>query len=276
MISFTDKQNSFYFTDTSLKKILLEEVEQPLLIIPMKRRELIQEINLLKEKVVGKYITNGQLEYLNKIKPKGTEPEYLNQNDLNLIQTYYNQFDSKIKYLQHIIIKCIINGGFRVQELCDFDVKGIDSDLTRLRILGKGCKWRWTRIDPDFKTFLLEYRTANNCLENPTFKNSYGHDYQPLFLNSRKKPFTPRHVQKFMDTVSKAIPDLSHKLHPHLLRHTYAVMRIMKNPSLNMNELCQDMGHAKITTTQIYSKLGENERDILAKRREKEDKNDGN
>lgn len=274
MIDYKTKPASFYFTETDLKKILLEVSSQPMVIMPLKRKQLIREIEQAKESIVGKYITEAQFEQLRKKKVKNTEPEYLTFDDIDLVDGFYGKYQSSnIKKVQHAIIKSFIGGGFRVQELCSFDTDYIDKDNNRIHVLGKGKKWRWTHVDEDFITFLLGFKDKYNCATNPIFKNSYDIDYRPMFLNSDGKPFTPRNIQKFMDNISKSIQTLSHDLHPHLLRHTYGVFRVLKNPTISIEELRQDMGHEDIRTTQIYFRLAEAERIKLAKRRKTENFN---
>ena len=268
MIDYKTKPASFYFTETDLKKILLEVSSQPMVIMPLKRKQLIREIEQAKESIVGKHITEAQFEQLRKKKVKNTEPEYLTFDDVDLIDGFYARYsNSNIKKVQHAIIKSFIGGGFRVQELCSFDPEYIDKDNNRIHILGKGKKWRWTHVDEDFITFLLGFKDKYNCAANPIFKNSYEMDYRPMFLNGDGRPFTPRNVQKFMDNLSGSIELLSHSLHPHLLRHTYGVFRVLKNTTLSIEELRQDMGHEDIRTTQIYFRLAEAERIKLAKKR---------
>lgn len=273
MTDYKDRPASFYFTETDLKKILLEVSSQPMVIMPLKRKALIRELGQVKDKVVGKFITEQQFEYLQQKKAKNTEPEYLNYEDVDLINAYFAKYPkSKIKKIQQDIIHSLIKGGFRVQEICDYDCKQVDKENARIRILGKGKKWRWTYVEDSFITFLLGFKSRHNVEQNAIFKNSYKEDYQPFFVNSQGKPFTPRNIQKFMDVISEKLPKLSHKLHPHLFRHTYAVFRLLKNPTQSPEELRQDMGHESIRDTQRYFELAEAERTKLAKQRKGESK----
>ena len=239
-----------------------------MVVMPLKRKQLIRELVQLQDRVVGTYITAAQMAHLLKKREKNTEPTYLTAQDLEGIDRYFaRRSRSPVKQVQQAILRAFLGGGFRVQELCDFDPRNIDPANGRLRILGKGMKWRWAHVEDDLIAFLLEFQTQHGDASLSPFKNSYGQDYRPFFLNRRKKPFTPRHIQKFMETVSASIPGLTHPLHPHLLRHTYAVLRIFNHPTLAPEELRQDMGHEDIRTTQIYFRLAETERNTLAQRR---------
>ncbi|MDO8628135.1 MAG: tyrosine-type recombinase/integrase [Nanoarchaeota archaeon] len=266
MLDFTKKPTTFYFTQTDLKKVLLEVVPHPILLIPLGREELIKELDNYKEKIVGKYITAQQLAYLKIERDKNKEPKYLLEKDLVLLEQYFTKYpDSKIKQTEYAIIKTLAETGCRVSELCDLDVKDVDPDINRVRVIGKGKKWRWIRVDNNIIEFLRSFKQRYHSEKNPFFKNSYGQEYQPLFLNSDGKPFTPRNVQKFMANINTKLPNLSHPLHPHLLRHTYAVLQVLHNPTQSMLTLKTNMGHSDIRTTQIYFSMSEPELERLAK-----------
>lgn len=272
MEDFTQKPASYYFTETDLKKILLDALDpkQHTLMLTHKRKRLIKEfINPNKDILVGKYITAEQLKYLNKVKEEEKDPEYYVTEDIALIDQYFARYThSAIKRTQHAIIQAFIGGGFRVQELCDFDAeKGISREDNRIHVLGKGKKWRWVHVSEAFTNFLLGYTEKYGIMSNPKAKNSYSQEYQPLFVNSSKTPFTPRNIQKFMEVLTNKIAGLPYSMHPHLFRHTYAVKRILEDPTLRVEELRADMGHKKITTTQIYFRLADKERLKLAKSR---------
>lgn len=270
-MKYKELPESHYFTETDLKKILLEilDEKQHPLILTLKRKTVIKEIINNKEKIIGKYLTEEQIKYLQKKKEKNREPKYLRPKDIELIKEYFvKNKNSSIKRMQHDMINVFLGVGLRVQELCDFEPGWVDTDNLRIKILGKGKKWRWTHVSKNMINLLLKIETEYVVYQNDMFKNSYGMDYTPMFVNLKGKPFTPRHIQKFMETISRNVDGLSHKLHPHLLRHTYAVSKIMNNPRLSIEELKQDMGHEDINTTAGYFALTETERIKMAKKRE--------
>lgn len=268
-MNYLNDKRSVYFSATDLKKILIEVHPNPMLLLSLTdRSDLIKEIVELKEKLINIIITEDQFEYLQKTKHKNTEPEYYTLEEQEIIESYFRLYEnSPIKKNQENTYKAFINVGFRVTELCDFDRDAIDKYNYRVRIFGKGKKWRWTHVDPGFIDFLLKIKENIKIIEA---KNSDDKPYHPLFLNSDGNQYTPRAIQKFMDTIYENLKDkgLTKKMHPHILRHTYAVNRIINNPSINMEELRNDMGHADIRTTQIYFALADAERIKLVKKRE--------
>lgn len=274
------KYPSSFITENELRRIFLEIGEPAFDIITTERKQLIKRIDDLKDKIIGVYISEKQFEYLKRVKPKGDEVvnEYLTNDDLKLIDNYFVKHQkSKVKSLQGILIEAFVKGGFRVQELCDFDANNIDQIDEKFRVIGKGAKWRWVHSNTEFINWLL-IRKAERTKIIKT-KNSYNMDFEPLFINGRGKPFTKRGIQKFMETLNKKIKGLNYPLHPHLLRHTYAVQRIMYEDGLNIEQLKQDMGHEDIKTTQNYFKLADRERRVLSHRQkiskhEKENNNE--
>ncbi|HLD13053.1 MAG TPA: tyrosine-type recombinase/integrase [Candidatus Nanoarchaeia archaeon] len=270
MLDFTKKPTTFYFTAMNLKKILLEVVPHPMLLIPLERDELINEVDNYKDKIVGKYITAKQLAYLKVKRETDREPEYLLEKDIVLIEQYFAQYpESRIKQTECLIIKTLVETGCRVSELCDLAIGDIDPDISRVRVIGKGKKWRWIEVNENIIALLRSFKQTFHVGKTPIFKNSYNMDYQPLFLNNDNKPFTPRNIQKFMTLISKKIPSLKHPLHPHLLRHTYAVLQVLNHPEQSIVTLRNKMGHSQVSTTQIYFSMSEPELERLAKQNEK-------
>ncbi|MDO8555833.1 MAG: tyrosine-type recombinase/integrase [Nanoarchaeota archaeon] len=270
MVDYTHKAPSDYLTESDLKKVFIGIIPQEefLTILSHKRKQLIKEIENYKDKIIGKSLTKAQLDYLKKKRDPAT-PEYLNVEDLDLIKQYYARHPSRTKQIQYVMIRLMAELGLRVQEVCDLEADAVDDELNEIRIFGKGEKWRKTKISDNLIEFIKSFKQKYQVEKNLKGKKSNKKEYTPLFVTAKGKPFTPRHIQKFMETLSKNIPELSMPLHPHMLRHTYAVMRLLYEPSLSLEDLRGDMGHTDIRVTQIYFRLSEEDRLRRAKRRQK-------
>lgn len=277
MTFLNKKYPSSFITDNELRKILMEVGEPVIFLVTTKRQQLIKRIDELKDKIVGTYLSEKQLQFLKRKKIDDDEKinEYYTFEDMKIIENYFSEPEhqkSKIKLNQYNLIRAFYGAGFRVREICDFDANNIDEMDSKIRILGKGAKWRWTHVEPDFIRFLIYMKGERKVIVKT--KNSYGLDYEPLFLNRDNKPYKKRDIQKFMKTLSHKIKGLSYHMHPHLLRHTYAVHRILNNPSLNIEVLRQDMGHINVNTTQIYFRLADRERKFLSHHKGKQINNE--
>jgi integrase len=120
-----------------------------------------------------------------------------------------------------------------------------DSQIVKIPVLGKGAKLREVNLPVPLRDALAKY-----CEGNRSF----------IFEHNRL-PYHP-------DTIGRVFHEHAEKtsiaIHPHLLRHTYAVNRLIylekdqagkggMNAALIM--LQAELGHASLETTQIYLHL---------------------
>lgn len=140
--------------------------------------------------------------------------------------------------------------GLRLAELVNLDVTDIDLGDAAITVTGKGNKTRrlpvgryalaaikrWLQYRHDFprKVPLLD-------MDNPA-----------LFLSERGKRISHRNVQRRLQRWSLK-QELPGKLHPHMLRHSFASH--MLESSGDLRAVQELLGHADITTTQIYTHL---------------------
>lgn len=142
------------------------------------------------------------------------------------------------------ILEVFFSTGLRVSELCALD-RHIDIDRGELSIRGKGEKLRVVFLAERTKRALRTY------LEKRT-------DADPaLFISIDKtgRPLTriiPRAVERLVDAAARKA-GISKKIHPHELRHSFATDLLINGADLrSVQEL---LGHANISTTQIYTHL---------------------
>lgn len=140
--------------------------------------------------------------------------------------------------------------GMRVSELTGLTVGQLDFSLGVVLIHGKGQKDRYVPFDAETKkrlqTYLLKARPhllakAKTAAEQTTDR---------VFLNDRGLPVTPRGVEYILDQVIKKT-SLTAKIHPHMLRHTFATE--MLNNGADLRSVQELLGHASLSTTQIYT-----------------------
>jgi len=140
------------------------------------------------------------------------------------------------------IIELIYACGLRVSEAANININDFEEGLQFLRVLGKGSKVRLVPVGSfAIKAIELWLEKRANIVTNEN----------ALFINLRGKRISPRSIQNTIKKISIAqgLPPV----HPHMLRHSFATHLLESSGDLrSIQEL---LGHASLSTTQIYTKL---------------------
>lgn len=136
------------------------------------------------------------------------------------------------------------SSGLRLSELTNID--GIDLKLPdqQLRVLGKGSKERELPIGKKAQAALKKWLKVRGELAKA--------DEQAVFVSRFGTRITQRGVQQRLNkmAIDQGLPI---HLHPHMLRHAFASHLLESSGDLRaVQEL---LGHADISTTQIYTHL---------------------
>lgn len=133
---------------------------------------------------------------------------------------------------EKLIIWTLLDTGLRVSELCSLTPQHIEWQQKALRITGKGgphgkkSKKRVVPMSRRVQTLLEHYFAIN--------------DHWPVGI---------RQAQKIVKQVANKAK-LSHKVTPHILRHTFATLALQKNISIAAVQ--KILGHDRLMTTAIY------------------------
>jgi integrase/recombinase XerC len=142
------------------------------------------------------------------------------------------------------MMELIYSSGLRLSELVNLDINDIDLADAMVRITGKGGKTRVVPIGRYAHEAITKWLASRNSL--------VGDDEPALFVSRRGGRMTPRAVQLRMQewAIKQGI---STRVHPHMLRHSFASHLLESSGDLRaVQEL---LGHADISTTQIYTHL---------------------
>jgi len=142
------------------------------------------------------------------------------------------------------MFELLYSSGLRLSELTALKPADVDFDDATVRVLGKGNK---TRVVP-------VGRFALNCLRDwLARRNSVARGNQSvLFLNHHGRPIGPRTVQQRLSMWSRR-QGLTQHVHPHMLRHSFASHVLQSSGDLRAVQ--EMLGHASISTTQVYTHL---------------------
>jgi integrase/recombinase XerD len=134
-----------------------------------------------------------------------------------------------------------------VSELTGLDIRDVDLQHGFVRVFGKGSKERLVPIAGAADDALSEYLVrARPYLKAK--KSSTRQDPSALFLNVRGGRLTRQAVFGMVRTYGERV---GLHLHPHTLRHSFATH--MLQGGADLRALQEMLGHADISTTQIYT-----------------------
>ncbi|MDP6190215.1 MAG: tyrosine recombinase XerC [Gammaproteobacteria bacterium] len=140
------------------------------------------------------------------------------------------------------MLELTYSSGLRLAELAGLQITDIDLPDQTLRVTGKGNKTRQIPMGSKACQALKNWLKQRHLLvKGPS---------QALFLSQRGQAITPRAIQQRMD---KAAAALGLKLHPHMLRHSFASHMLQSSGDLRAVQ--EMLGHADISTTQVYTHL---------------------
>jgi len=144
------------------------------------------------------------------------------------------------------MLELLYASGMRVSELVSLDLDDIDVDGGYVRCFGKGHKERMIPIYPQAAQSVKEY------IEQVHAKIARSPDEKALFLNLRGDRLTRQGFWQILKGYAKSA-GLDAEITPHTLRHSFATH--MLNGGADLRSVQELLGHANISTTQVYTHL---------------------
>jgi integrase/recombinase XerD len=145
------------------------------------------------------------------------------------------------------ILELLYATGMRVTELVSLNVNDVNLDEGYIRCMGKGSKERIVYMHPVSKETLATYIKETRRKFHPLKEE------QGLFLSRRGDRLTRQWVWSIIKNCAKKADIDPSRTTPHVLRHSFATHMLRRGaPLRHVQEL---LGHASITTTQVYTHL---------------------
>ena len=152
--------------------------------------------------------------------------------------------DSILAIRDRAIMELFYSSGLRLSELTNLDIEDVDLNEKVLRATGKGNKTRVLPVGSKAQEALIKWKKSRSILAKV--------DENALFVSQRGKRISTRSVQQRMNHWRKK-QGLEQHIHPHKLRHSFA-SHILES-SGDLRAVQEMLGHADISTTQIYTHL---------------------
>ncbi len=154
------------------------------------------------------------------------------------------QGDAPLEVRDRAILELFYSSGLRLSELVGLDLNSIDLINSTVTVTGKGNK---TRIVPigrfalDAIEIWLKVRMTLNIV-----------DSLAVFITERGNRISGRAIQYRLKKWALT-QGIDSDVHPHMLRHSFATHLLQSSGDLRAVQ--EMLGHANISTTQIYTNL---------------------
>jgi integrase/recombinase XerD len=145
------------------------------------------------------------------------------------------------------LLQLLYATGLRVSELLLLETANVDLEAGLLRTVGKGRK---ERVVPMGREAAEGIRSYASGARRELLRRAPGGRSRHLFLSVRGKPLSRQAFWKSLRAYGRKA-GIRGRLHPHLLRHTFATHLLERGAELRSVQAM--LGHADISTTQIYT-----------------------
>ena len=168
------------------------------------------------------------------------------------------QADVFLRARDRAIVELLYSSGLRLSELLSIDLNPIetkeyssagwvDFEAGEVMVLGKGKKRRTVPVGEAALQALKDWLVVR-ADHSSTEKEAV----QALFINKQGKRASARTIQQHLAALAVKAGLPTH-VHPHMLRHSFASHVLQSSGDLRAVQ--EMLGHASITSTQIYTAL---------------------
>jgi integrase/recombinase XerC len=171
--------------------------------------------------------------------PKTLDPDQLQR---------YLQFDASdpLALRDCAMAELFYSSGLRLAELAGADIDDVDHDNRLITVTGKGSKTRTVPVGG------AALRALQAWLAVRPPEDAHGNTSAALFTSRSGSRISPRNIQARLRRQGRR-SGMHQDVHPHMLRHSFASH--MLESSGDLRAVQELLGHANISTTQIYTHL---------------------
>lgn len=169
-------------------------------------------------------------------------PRFLNQSEIETLLAVPDTA-TETGLRDRAILELMYASGLRVSEVVTLKMRDIDIDAGILTTTGKGSKTRRVPVGSSAVEWMKSYLSLRRKAENIEIDN--------LFISSAGSPLTRQVIHAFIREYAQKCG--FEGVSPHTLRHSFATHLVQNNADIRSVQ--QMLGHADISTTQIYTHI---------------------
>ena len=174
---------------------------------------------------------------IEKPKVKNTKRKYLTKEEIEEVREVIE------KLIDRTLFEVLYSSGIRVSEAVALNWNNINFNDKKLRVInGKGGKNRIAPLSIKAIMLLKQYRESRNDASEWVFQSNF------------KQRMSKESIERHMRLLGEEA-DLESRLTPHRLRHSLATHVL--NNGAPISVVSEILGHAKVSTTQIYAKTSQ-------------------
>ena len=148
--------------------------------------------------------------------------------------------------LRRLVVSFLHGTGLRRAELASLDVQSLDFERNVLKVRGKGDKMRDVPLVPAVVQETKRYLEAAEVYFGG--RPAAG---DPLLRTPSGRRLYPVYIDRAVKTELGAVPDITGRKSPHVLRHTLATELL--NGGSDLNSIKELLGHSSLAATQVYT-----------------------
>ncbi|MBN1248881.1 MAG: tyrosine recombinase, partial [Anaerolineae bacterium] len=191
------------------------------------------------------------LDWLQQPKVERRLPKTLSRDQVDRLIEATSLEKTPLAVRDRAILEVLYATGMRASEIIQIQVKDVDTELGSIRCYGKGSKERVVPLHGEAIRALQRYADEGR----PYLLREAGEG--TYFVNNLGRPLTRQGLHFLIRHYAEAA-GLGDWVTPHTLRHTFATHLLEGGAELR--EVQQLLGHASITSTQIYTEVSSRRR----------------
>ena len=154
--------------------------------------------------------------------------------------------DDTLSIRDHAILELFYSSGLRLSELVNLNIDAMDFSQGTVTVTGKGNKTRIVPLGSHAMEAIQKWLQTRSqiLINNPSEK--------AVFIGLQGRRISTRNIQYRLKEWSIK-QGINSSVHPHMLRHSFATHVLQSSGDLRAVQ--EMLGHANISTTQVYTHL---------------------